>query len=201
MAGIMAAADFLGLTDEWGIFQGGSSVIEFDSFLAVEVRDSSRIATYPLEDGAFASFNKVENPFEIRVTITRGGSPANRTAFLDSILGLKKSFDLYEIVTPEKTYLNVNLENFSFRRSSRSGKTLITAELFFKEIRLMAASSNYSTSSASGAAAAIGGMVSSVATTAASVAGGVTTALSAIGSTIPGIPVVPGVPGLADMVI
>jgi len=140
-----------------------------------------------MEDGAFQSFNKVESPFDIRVTLTRGGSSANRTAFLDAILGLKKSLDLYDIVTPDKTYINVNLENYSYRRTSRSGKTLITAELFFKEIRITTSDSGYSPAAPSGALPSIGGMVSGVVAGVQSAVNTITSTVSSVAGAVSGL--------------
>lgn len=157
---ILDVIDFLGLSDVWRIRRGGSWAIEFDSFLAIEFRDPSRLSTFPQEAGAFASYNKVETPFDIRVTLTRGGADSDRSDFIATLYKMKKSIDLYDIITPEATYINTNLENYTYRRTSKSGKTMITAELFFKEVRITSGASNYNPSQPSSASPSSGGQVS-----------------------------------------
>ena len=70
----------------WGLFDsGGGLVITPDSFLGVEAAKDYRDATYPIEEGKFGSYNKVEIPFVGKVTYGKGGSDADRTQFLTDI--------------------------------------------------------------------------------------------------------------------
>jgi hypothetical protein len=147
------------MVGEWGVYQGGGLAIAADSFLAMDFRDISRLATFPMEEGAFASFNKVEAPYDLRVTLTRGGSDADRAEFIGRLYLMKKSIDLFEIITPEVAYISANLENYEYRRTVRSGQTLITAELYFKEVRITAGASNYNASQPSGSSPSSGGQV------------------------------------------
>ena len=53
----------------------------------------------------------------------------------DSIDKALTSLELFHVVTPDRTYLNVNLERETFRRSAQEGATLLTVELSFVQIR------------------------------------------------------------------
>jgi len=145
--------------DEWGIYNGGGAAINFDSFLSIDFKDFSKLATFPMEDGAFASFNKVESPYDLRIQLTKGGTTEERADFIQTLYLMKKDLALYDIVTPEAVYINSNLENYNYQRTVRSGKTLITAELWFKEVRITAGASNYNPSQPSGASPASNGQV------------------------------------------
>lgn len=151
---------FFKLSPQWGIFdQSGRSVIAVDSVVSVDFANEYRVSDYPLEEGAFESYNKVATPFDIKITVTRGGSSVNRQEFLDAIEALIKSLDLYTVVTPEKTYFNVNVIHVDYRRLARNGVSLITAELWVREIRVNATAEFTSTQTPSGAGKTVIGNV------------------------------------------
>lgn len=119
----------------WGIYMNGVLAIEADSILRVDHKSTARISNAPQEKGAFQAYNKVQAPFEDRVLMTKGGNESERTAFLDAIEAAKQSTNLYDIVMPEKSYLNANITGYTFTRTARSGVTLLTVELMFEEVR------------------------------------------------------------------
>ena len=144
----------------WGIYTtGGAKALDADSVVSLEYMSEFRVADYPLEKGGFVSYDKVAMPFDIRTLVTKGGSIAERTSFLSAVERLKESLDLVNVVTPERTYLNVNLVRASLSRSATGGAGLIAIECGFREIR-ESATANYSNSKQpSGAAQVIGGSV------------------------------------------
>ena len=120
---------------QWGLYDGSTAVVVADSVIEVERRAEQAIADYPIEGGGFQSYNKVARPYEMRLVFTRGGSDADRTAFLDSLEVALKSLTLYTVVTPEKSYPNANVTHIDYRRSQSSGATLITADVWVNEVR------------------------------------------------------------------
>ena len=137
----------------WGVYdKAGALAIYADSFAEIEYSREFKVATYPMEEGAFQSYNKVETPFDVGVVLTRGGSDADRTEFVNTIDALLASLDLYDVVTPERTYLNVNIVRGRYRRRAESGATLITAEMQLEQVRVTAtvAFSNVKSLSAAG---------------------------------------------------
>ncbi len=124
----------------WGVFgPSGDQVLLPDTFLGISYRNSRHIANYPIEQGAFASYNKVQDPFDADVRVAVGGTVEDREQFLAALEALANSLDLYTLVTPDATYPNVNLARFDYRREIDGGAGLIVANCHFVEIRQAAA--------------------------------------------------------------
>ncbi len=128
----------------WGIYLTGNSssaAIQPDSIIAQDYTQDWNIPNYPIEAGGFEAYNKVTLPFINRVVMTKGGSDADRAAFLTACRTVAGDVNLYNIVTPDQTYLNCNITKIGLeRRTSNNGVSLITVELVFQEIRLSAQS-------------------------------------------------------------
>jgi hypothetical protein len=106
----------------WGVFtQSGQPVAIADSVQAFEFQAAARVSDYPVEQGAFASYNKVIEPYSATVRMSRGGTLEQRSAFLAAIEGAQKSLELYTVLTPELSYFNANIEAFDYRREINSG--------------------------------------------------------------------------------
>lgn len=124
---------------KWGIYTAGSTVvlaIAPDSIVSLEYKRDWRIPNYPQENGAFESYNKVKMPFDARLHMTKGGSLADRQAFLIDLESAAASLDLYDIVTPEETYLNANISHINYMRRADHGLGLIEVEIWLTEIRV-----------------------------------------------------------------
>ncbi len=120
----------------WGVFDpSGAPIADFDSLFAVGYQNDSKVSNYPLEQGAFSSYNKVETPFGVHVTLRCGGTQERRAQFLASIEYARRSLLLYTVVTPEFTYQNVNFTGLGVTRSTREGAGVIIAELTGEEVR------------------------------------------------------------------
>lgn len=129
----------------WGVFKGGEPVVTFDSFIGIDYRQGWTIADFPLEQGAFESYDKVSLPFDVRVKFAAGGSLENREALLQSVAAISKTLDLYDVVTPEIVYTSVNVQHYDYRRTATNGNGLIMIELWLLEVRIgatQAAASN-----------------------------------------------------------
>lgn len=161
----LLAADEAGLlgmleAPRWGIYdEGGALVAEADSVVNFEHGKEWRISDFPVEEGSFASYNKVETPFDQRVLFAKGGGDAERSDFLNSIDEAVSSLDLYSVVTPDATYVNANLVRYEYRRTSRNGVTLLLVEVVVREVRVAASAAFSDTASPSGADPISGGTV------------------------------------------
>lgn len=147
---ILIAGDLLraltGLaTTRWGIFRNGVPVLVADNVVSFEFKQEFSLSDYPVEQGGFQSYNKVQIPSEIRVRVSAGGSDANRQAFLASIADVINTTDLYDVVTPETVYIGYNFSHRDFRREAREGLGLITVDLWLTEIRQTATATFTST--------------------------------------------------------
>jgi len=133
----------------WGIFdQSGLPVIIPDSIVSFDFKNEWRISEYPQEQGAFQSYNKVATPFDARITMTKGGSQNDRENFLKTIESISASIDLYNVVTPERTYNSANIQHYDYRRTATNGAGLIVVDLWLLQIRQTAQATFSNTSQA-----------------------------------------------------
>jgi hypothetical protein len=123
---------------QWGIFQNGIPVVLADNVVSFDYRQASTISTYPLQKGAFESYDKVATPFEAIVRFSAGGSEENRRSFLDSIDAIAGTLTLYDVATPEVVYTSVNVASYDYRRTSTDGAGLIQVDVRLTEIRVTA---------------------------------------------------------------
>lgn len=128
---------------------------------SMDFRRDYRLSTAPQEQGAFLSYNKVQDPFDGRVTFLVGGTEAQRAAFLSTVDALAASMNLYALVMPEVTYPSVNVTHYDFRRTSRSGVSLLAVNVWVEQVRVSGttAYSNTNTATPSGADRVNGGNV------------------------------------------
>lgn len=132
----------------WGVFgPDGSQVLKPDSILNLDNRNEWKISDYPVQVGSFASYNKVIVPFEISLRFSKGGDLGQRAAFLKSIDDIAGDVNLYAIVTPERTYLDVNITRYEVtRRGAEGAYFLCEVDVFFRQI--LQVTPQYSTTAA-----------------------------------------------------
>lgn len=125
------------LGPQWGVFdKTGKVVLQPDAIISVEYKGDEEIANHPVEQGGFASYNKVSKPSEISIVMTYSGNGAlSRGDFLADLESLKFNLDLLDIVTADNTYENYNLVHFDYKRSAQNGVSLITVNCRFQEVR------------------------------------------------------------------
>lgn len=166
--GVLLAADAISILrlfqgPQWGIFdEGGQPLFEDANVIRVEFREGWRVSDYPLEKGAFESYNKVKVPFSARVVLGLGASVipglpnlpgipgtslaggiggselARRTAFLAAIQAAAASLDLYTLVQPEARYPSSNIVEYDYDRSALRSATMLLVNIKLDEIRVTA---------------------------------------------------------------
>ena len=121
----------------WGVYDSNfKSVVTADSFLSFRNKKSTRIADFPVQDGAFNTYNKVRVPYTAFIRVSRGGSVSDRADLYNQLDALIASLDLFSILTPEKTFLNVNMEDYEIVRESNKDAFFFTqVDLSFREIQ------------------------------------------------------------------
>lgn len=161
-AGDLAGINLLNPTvSDYGIVFSGTNtpVVVPDTFMSLEYRGEQRISDYPIEQGGFASFNKVAVPGDIKIIAVCGGQnyfqsaaqlldtflnnalgtsfgqPMTRDAFIIALQNMLTAMDLYDIVTPDRTYKSYNLIHMSYSKTATKGATQVVAYLGFKEVR------------------------------------------------------------------
>ena len=146
----------LGYGPQWGIFSGGAPVVSADTVVEFSYKEEYVVADYPIETGAFVSYDKVYQPFDVRVRYVAGGSDANRQALLQSIEAIVGDLNLYDVVSPEAVYTNANVVHFDYRRTSSNGVKLLAVDVWLREVRIAGTSapSGFDMSNAASPAAA-----------------------------------------------
>ncbi len=121
---------------QWGIYKAaGGIALRPDNITALNYRAEHRLADYPIEEGGFETYDKVAMPFDITVRMTKGGTVSARSAFLKAVEAIRGDRKLYNVTTPEATYLNVNIVEVQVDRSQESGAGLIVIDIHLREIR------------------------------------------------------------------
>ena len=109
-------------------------VPSFASTIEFSYAQDFPISNYPQEQGAFQSYDKVTLPFDVKVKLACQGNVSQRQAFLNACLAIAGSFALYDVVTPEITFTNVNCTHIDWDRTAKRNNSLIAVDLWFMEI-------------------------------------------------------------------
>lgn len=164
---------------QWGIFTpAGAAALVGDSVVGVDFRSEWRVSDYPMEQGAFAAYDKVTEPFDVRVTFSNSGQGSilgsilsggligsmisgsnpgvsNRSRFLAELDQAADGLNLYTVVTPEFSYLNCTITHYDYRRESHKGASLIEIDVWLRQIRQVA-SKSFTTNPATASSTASG---------------------------------------------
>lgn len=116
---------------QWGIFLDGAPIITADTIASFNYKQEWSIADYPVEEGAFATYDKVQIPFDARFRFVAGGSEDNRISLLESIdAAASDKTSLYDVVTPEKVYPSVTISHYDYARTAVNGVGMIQVDVW-----------------------------------------------------------------------
>lgn len=136
---------------QWGIFdQNGQPVIVGDSCIAFDYAKDFRISDYPQEEGAFASYNKVEEPFVVKFSIAKKGSKSDVADFIVEVGAAENSTDLYNGITRNASFDNISIDHIDYRQTASAGAAMVTMDIWCKQIRITATASLTQTAAPSG---------------------------------------------------
>lgn len=154
---------------QWGLFtQDGDPAAPADNVIAFENSLEARISDYPVAPNTgdtpsqtvgFGSYNKVIVPYDVRLIMSRGGSVEDRQDFLQAIQDAWQSTDLFNVVTPECVYLDVNVVGVRRMAASDRGMGLMTLEIALRKVRQTATLTFTQTKEATGSGQVNGGSV------------------------------------------
>lgn len=133
----------------WGIYDSNNNrVVTPDNIIGVDNRNEWDVSDYPVEQGSFASYNKVLLPFETSVRMTKGKSLTDRKALLDQIAAIAGDTNKYTIITPERSYINCNVLRYEVTRRGPGGAYYLQeVEVFFRSV--IEVTAQYTTAGAS----------------------------------------------------
>lgn len=147
----------------WGVFDdAGDPIAEYTSLVSFDIRSDARVADYPVENGSFASFNKVDEPDNVQVMLSCDGDTTRRNNFQRTMLAARKSLTLYTVLTETGTYHNCNLVGLTWAHGTDNGATVVKAYCEFREIRQRGTTAFSQTQDPSGASPQSNGQVQSV---------------------------------------
>lgn len=129
---VAVALSFLA-PNTWGVFLDGINVLSYDAQVSFDYSQEWKISTYPVELGGFQSYDKVQTPSIIRCRFVAGASVLNRQAMLDSIDLQMSTTLIYDIVTPEKVYLDYNFTRREYDKAAANAG-LVVIDLYFTEV-------------------------------------------------------------------
>ena len=121
----------------WGLYsEFGAPIVLCDGVLGISFTSSSDVSSAPLEKGTFASYNKVDNPDQAVVQLTKGsGGVFQRGAFLTQLIAYKGSTLKFHVVSPEFVHRNMTITDLDYARSAKEGLQLIVVNVQLEEIR------------------------------------------------------------------
>ena len=121
----------------WGLFnEFGLPVLLADNVLGLSYQAASSIANAPIEQGSFASYNKVASPAQAVVQMSKGsGSSLERGAFLAQLLAYEGSTLKFYVISPEFVHRNMCITGVDYARSAQEGVQLIVVNVQLEEVR------------------------------------------------------------------
>lgn len=162
VAPALRLADALGLLEfflgpRWGIFtESGAPFAIPDSVFSFDFRREFRLADYPIEKGGFASYDKVEIPYEPRV---RFAVSIDKPGFLAAVDRALTSLDLFTVITPDFIYPSVSIHHYDYRRAAVQGAGVFLVDVWLTEVRIVNTTQFVNTKSPAGASKQSGGTV------------------------------------------
>lgn len=125
------------------------------NFMDLDFKNRFSISKAPQEQGAFMSYNKVNSPYDVAITVTAGGTVQNRQLLISQVIAIIGSTDLFEVRMPEGPLAGLNPVGYQFSRKADRGLGLLVVEIFFEQVRPAGnpAFSTTATPSSTGAAA------------------------------------------------
>lgn len=116
----------------------GQDALDFTSFVSFKVQAASTVSTFPVEQGAFATYNKSRHPDKFTVRLALNGTQARRDSFLASLQVLQRSTDLVDVLTPDHVYRNATMVSYDYARDKNNGWGRVVVDLHFEEVRIVA---------------------------------------------------------------
>ena len=112
-------------------------VCDYDGIIEVATAETSQVLSEPLENGELASFNKVQAPDMVKVSLSLGYDPARQSASLGRLRALKRGVgreSLCKLVSPSDAIEDLALEEIGQSHTTSQGATLLTVELTLHKI-------------------------------------------------------------------
>ena len=105
----------------------------FSSMFRFDLQKQAENVSNPVEQGSFASYNKVQSPTQIIASLGMTDLPFVLNAAIKRIERLQTTTDLVRVVTPTNVYEPFSVATFGY--SLNEGQGILTLDLTLDEIR------------------------------------------------------------------
>ena len=109
--------------------------VQFTRVMELEMTAEGKVVSTPIEQGSFASYNKVEEPAAIRATLAVEGELVNLQTVVDKLFELKKNTTLVNFVTPIREYNDFTVEKLSYQQAAEKGVNVLYVDINLVEIK------------------------------------------------------------------
>lgn len=133
----MILSNFFSKQNDW-LVKGETASVDFDSMVEFSAEKSSQLPDEPIEEGSFATYNRVISPRTISCRLAVKGGASDLQNAIDRLTDMAEDVEKITLTTPEQSYENMMLESFDYRRDSNNGRGVLYVDLRFKEIREVA---------------------------------------------------------------
>lgn len=113
----------------------GDIAVQFSRIMDLEMTAEGKVVSTPIEQGSFASYNKVASPTAIRATLGVEGELSDLQTVVDTLFELKDGTELVNFVTPVREYQSYTLEKFSYQQAAEKGVNVLYVEINLAEIK------------------------------------------------------------------
>jgi hypothetical protein len=140
LASLLGLGSLVSAVNSIGSILTGGAVNVQNQFSVVdfEYKQDWTVSDYPVEQGGFQSYDKVQLPFDVKMRIAAGGSASNRQALLGTIDGIANAITLYDVYTPEQAYIGCNVTHYDYKRAAANGAGMILIDVWLVEVRVTA---------------------------------------------------------------
>lgn len=109
--------------------------ITFYTMEELAVTNTTSIPSEPIEQGSWASYNRVVEPLEATAILIMEGTEADIQTALDALNELARNEKKLTFTTPFASYENMMLVSFDYRRDGNSGQNVLRVNISLREVR------------------------------------------------------------------
>jgi hypothetical protein len=99
-------------------------------------RYETQVSDYPVENGAFALYNKVRRPQTVYVSMTKTGSDLARFSWLAAIRQAEANnpLQLYTLISPQDVFVDYTLTGLAYETRPDRGSNILRLYLTFTQV-------------------------------------------------------------------
>lgn len=119
---------------QFGNLTGSTQAIIADSCISVGTKKENNVSEFPIQNGGFASYNKVILPMMQKVRLAKTGSSQDINIFITQIEKYANDLTLVNVVTDGYTFQNYTISSWDCSRTSQNGVHLVEVEIGLKQV-------------------------------------------------------------------